>query len=54
MKKQYDLAELIKRWEREQLTTEQAVGQILLWLAALAERIAKLEASSRSAKDSAQ
>jgi hypothetical protein len=44
-KNRYALPELIKRWEREQLTTEQAVGQILLWLAALAKRIAKLEAN---------
>ena len=44
MKKRYELPELIKRWEREQLTGEQAIGQILLWLAALAERLARLEA----------
>jgi hypothetical protein len=45
--KRYDLPELIKRWEREQLTTEQAIGQILLWLAALAEQVMKLEAERR-------
>jgi hypothetical protein len=44
-KRRYNLPELIKRWEREQITTEQAIGQLLLWLAALAERVAKLEAN---------
>ena len=44
-KRRYDLPELIKRWEREQITAEQAIGQLLLWLAALAERMAKLEAN---------
>jgi hypothetical protein len=44
-KRRYKLPELIKRWEREQITTEQAIGQLFLWLAALAERIAKLEAN---------
>lgn len=41
----YPLTELVKRWEREQLTTEQAVGQILMWLAHLSQRIAELEAN---------
>ncbi len=45
--KRYDLPELIKRWEREQLTTEQAIGQILLWLAVLAEQLMKLEVERR-------
>ena len=35
--KRYELAELIKRWERGDITPEQAIGQALLWLAALAE-----------------
>ena len=39
----YGLQELIRRWGREQLTTEQAVGQILLLLAELHERVQKLE-----------
>ena len=46
-KKGYTLPELIKRWEREQITTEQAIGQIMLWLVALAERVIKLEANER-------
>jgi hypothetical protein len=44
-KKRYALSELIKRWEREQITTEQAIGQLLLWLVVLSKRIAKLEAN---------
>ncbi|MBN1995533.1 MAG: hypothetical protein JW953_22790 [Anaerolineae bacterium] len=45
--KHYDLPELIKRWEREQITTEQAVGQILLWLEFLVKRVARLEANQQ-------
>ena len=44
-KRRYDVPELIKRWEREEITTEQVIGQMLLWLAALLERMAKLEAN---------
>jgi hypothetical protein len=44
-KKRYTLPELIKRWEREQITTEQVIGQLLLWLVVLSKRIAKLEAN---------
>ena len=46
-KKQYDLSDLIKRWEREDLTTEQAIGQLLLWLVVLSERVAELEVNIR-------
>jgi hypothetical protein len=45
--KKYSLSELLKLWELEELTIEQAVGQILLWLITLAERIAKLEAAQQ-------
>ena len=43
--KRYPLSELVKKWEREELTSEQAIGQILLWLDLLSERVAKLEAT---------
>jgi hypothetical protein len=43
--KRYALSDLVKRWELEDLNVEQAIGQILLWLVALAERIARLEAA---------
>ncbi len=39
----YGLDELITRWEHEKVTTEQAVGQALLLLRSLAERIEELE-----------
>jgi hypothetical protein len=45
--KRYDLPALIKRWERAEITSEQAIGQILLWVVSLTERIAKLEAHQR-------
>ncbi len=45
--KRYELPELIKRWERGEITPEQAIGQILLWVVALAERVTKLEATQR-------
>lgn len=43
----YGLQELIRRWGREQLTTEQAIGQILLLLIELDKRLRKLERSRR-------
>jgi hypothetical protein len=39
----YNLDELIVLWEREKLTTEQTIGQILLALQALSERLRELE-----------
>ncbi len=39
----YGLRELIRRWGRGQLTTEQAIGQILLLLVELDKRLQKLE-----------
>lgn len=39
----YPLAELIKRWQREDLTAEQAIGQMLLWLTDLSKRVQQLE-----------
>jgi hypothetical protein len=42
----YNLDEVITRWEREKLTTEQAIGQILLLMRSLSERILELERRS--------
>jgi hypothetical protein len=39
----YGLQDVISRWEREELTTEQAIGQILLLLKELSERLGDLE-----------
>jgi hypothetical protein len=39
----YSLDELITLWEREKLTTEQTIGQMLLILRSLSQRIRELE-----------
>jgi len=39
----YGLEGVVRAWEREQLTTEQAVGQILLLLQEIEERIRRVE-----------
>lgn len=39
----YNLDELITLWERDKLTTEQAVGQILLMLRSLSQQIRDME-----------
>lgn len=39
----YGLEGVIRAWEREQLTTEQAIGQILLLLQDIEERIRRVE-----------
>ena len=44
----YDLAQTIKLWELEEITAEQAIGQILLQLRALVERIVVLERGERT------
>ncbi len=49
----YAMSELIKRWEREELTLEQAIGQILLWLNDISERLQQVEAKQRQQKSEA-
>jgi hypothetical protein len=39
----YELDDLIQRWERGALTVEQAIGQILLMLQIIEERLHDLE-----------
>jgi hypothetical protein len=39
----YGLEGVVRAWEREQLTTEQAIGQILLLLQEIEERIRRVE-----------
>jgi len=48
----YGLPELVRRWGREQLTPEQAIGQILLLLAELDKRLQKLERRREPPKQS--
>jgi hypothetical protein len=49
-KNRYPLDELVKRWEREDLSVEQAIGQILLWLVYLLRQVVKLEVKQREAQ----
>jgi hypothetical protein len=39
----YDLEQLIKLWAQEQVTAEQVLGQVLLQLRDLVERVGRLE-----------
>ena len=39
----YGLEKVSRRWQQSRLTTEQAVGQVLLLLRALEERLRALE-----------
>lgn len=39
----YNLDQLIKMWSREELSTEQAVGQVLLQLQTITTRLGSLE-----------
>ena len=39
----YDLDEIVQRWAREELTAEQAIGQILLHLEDLLKRMNSVE-----------
>lgn len=39
----HTLDEVIKRWGREEITTEQAIGQILLLIKGLSDRVGNLE-----------
>lgn len=42
----YELSQLIRLWEQEKVTPEQVIGQMLLHVRSLTERVAKLERSS--------
>ena len=42
----YTLDELIKKWTKEELTTEQTIGQVLLQMQTLSTRIGNLEKRS--------
>ncbi len=42
----YELEEIIRRWQQGRLTTEQAVGQILLLLRGFEARLRELERRS--------
>lgn len=40
----YELQELVRKWQREELTAEQMIGQLLLHLQRLSQRVGRLEA----------
>jgi hypothetical protein len=44
----YDLEELVKLWALEKITVEQMIGQVLLHLRALADRVNVLEQNDRA------
>ena len=44
----YDLDTMLKKWEREELTTEQAIGQILLLLQRISQRVGRLEVAQEN------
>jgi hypothetical protein len=44
---QYNLQQFIKLWAQEKLTTEQAIGQILLQIQELTERVKQVEQQVR-------
>jgi hypothetical protein len=39
----YTLPELSRRWEHEQITSEQAIGQLILYLTEQQQRLTELE-----------
>ncbi len=41
----YDWADLLSKWKREELTAEQAIGQLLLWGEEVLKRVKGLESS---------
>lgn len=43
----YDLSQLTKLWAQEKITAEQAVGQLLLHISDLAERVGRLERTQK-------
>lgn len=51
---QYPMEELVKLWATEQLTAEQAIGQLLLQVKSILKRLAELESAQRRASGSAK
>lgn len=39
----YDMDSILNKWERGTITTEQAIGQILLLIQGLSQRVGNLE-----------
>ncbi len=46
----YDWAELMRKWRLEELTAEQAIGQLLLWTDETVKKVKSLQSSLSSLK----
>ena len=46
----YDFETILKKWERDELSTEQAIGQILLVLENLMQRVGRLEIAQANSR----
>jgi hypothetical protein len=44
----YDWQQLIQRWQSGELSSEQAIGQLILQVKALSERVGRLEVESKA------
>jgi hypothetical protein len=44
----YDLDVVLKKWERDELSTEQAVGQILQLMKHISQRVGRLEVAQEA------
>lgn len=50
----YDLEEIVQKWAKEDLTQEQVIGQLLLHVKHLDERLTKTEKELESVKKGAK
>ena len=46
----YNLQELVSLWARDRLTTEQAIGQVLLHIEYLSKRVSEVEKRTNPAR----
>ena len=46
----YECAELLRKWKLEEITPEQAIGQLVLWMEEGVQKVKRLQASVSSLK----
>ena len=46
----YDCAELLRKWKLEEITAEQAIGQLVLWMQETVKKVQRLQSSVSSLK----
>ena len=46
----YELTELLRKWKLEEMTAEQAIGQLLLWTEDTVKKVKRLQSSVSSLK----